>query len=108
MLERPRLSAPLPLVSLAVLLCSVSLVALESRSWVRAVSARQSLVPDNLRIAAFNVRIFGIKKMNDPKIADVLVKVSVLRLCRMGRLETALVSSNNYRVKAITSPGLLN
>lgn len=44
------------------------------------VPARPSPVPDNLKVAAFNIRIFGTKKMNDPRVADVLTKVKPVSL----------------------------
>ena len=40
---------------------------------------RQSrqVVPNNLKVAAFNVRIFGVNKMNIPEVELVLLKVRV-------------------------------
>lgn len=37
--------------------------------------------PTNLKIAAFNVKIFGKKKMETPGIPELLVKVGVAHVC---------------------------
>lgn len=37
----------------------------------------QCSLGDNLKIGAFNIQVFGIKKMEDHDVVDVLVKVSI-------------------------------
>lgn len=53
---------------------------------------RQSrqVVPNNLKVAAFNVRIFGVNKMNIPEVELVLLKVWVERCWRSNAAESQM------------------
>ena len=53
---------------------------------------RQSrqVVPNNLKVAAFNVRIFGVNKMNIPEVELVLLKVRVERCWRSNAAESQM------------------
>ena len=51
-------------------------------------TSKQNIGFQTLKIAAFNVQTFGHKKMKDPMIRNILVKVSTLFLIRTNLIRT--------------------